>query len=577
MIKYSFYGFATAAMAFLTVACVHKEYDFLHRPVDTNVTILANSTIPIGNFKPLTLKDIYFREQYEDTITEDAAGNLSYVFKGAPVSHRVDLPVFVFENIVRTGSVQIPLPSFDFPVAPVPGIIFPSGGYPVPADRTVFPIKLESGGIASEITALKHAAVESEGSFKIAFDGLPVSRLFIAKGSRIKLPQFVELNGIPDGFVRNDRNELIFSRDCSVASGKGIHLKFAISGIDFTKMKDGQGLVRPGFFSLDDEVALDLKVFVKGDDIVSSVPGSPAIHLGLEMTDIRIVSVEARLEPKIEMEIPPVELGNLTTLFKGQNPVLDIRGLRLDMVANNPFPVGADLSASLISHTPDGNTASTETGPVTVRPEGFTRLSLSEEGAVFEDGFRGVAVPGLDELAYRVPQRISIRDFKVDTGKDFCRLVLGQTYNFGVTYSVNVPLSFGPALDVKFEYDFPFSFEEIGKMASSFVLKMKAVSSVPVNQSINAVGLDANGEIVNDVEIKCTSGIAAGTLSAPAESDVSLEISASDSFTSLAAIRLYLGMQGSDKEISIFNSNQSLTWKNVSVSYPDGINLEFVL
>ena len=96
---------AVSACVLLFSSCVNEEYD-LDKGIDTEMTILKNISMPVGDLEKIVLMDILEIEE-NSIIYADDNNDLVLSFKGDEMSTDIELPEVTIGNSIKTEPVII--------------------------------------------------------------------------------------------------------------------------------------------------------------------------------------------------------------------------------------------------------------------------------------------------------------------------------------------------------------------------------------------------------------------------------------------------------------------------------------
>lgn len=83
-----------------SVSCENPDYDLQNKEINTEIKVLENISMPVGDLNKITIKDILFNDTQElSRIKEDASGDLSLELVTGTVETSIDLPSFTVEGI----------------------------------------------------------------------------------------------------------------------------------------------------------------------------------------------------------------------------------------------------------------------------------------------------------------------------------------------------------------------------------------------------------------------------------------------------------------------------------------------
>ncbi len=556
-------------------SCVNPDYDLLTKELDRSVTVLSGVTVPIGSFKPLTLREMIGTEQVS-ALKEDADGNLSICIEGDPVISNYTTPQINLGNLIRSGTTQVQLPVITLPNVPAgtPEAIIPStpGGLQIEKARTTWQIAGEHTGIPKEIKAIYSAATTADLSLTVRYGNFPIRNLYVSAGSKINLPasMVIDLARIPAPFhLEAERNVLVADQDFAIPENGGKTICIHLIGADFTELKAGQGLVAPGHFKVDDELSLDFKVYAKTSDIHQVGSCTPTVDFTLSTTDVDLQSITCSFAHVPDVQVAPVAIEGLPDFLS--DATVDLENLRINLTASNPFALGCTFVTTvtpLLAGQPGEPVA---IGPLSIPASGTTNISLSEKGKGAEAPFMDAEVPGLDQLVYRIPDELQISKPEIIFDDEPCTVAINKDYRFSMDFEITAPLTFGKELDFQMDQDIAMDLNMTEQNIRKVILKLDAVNTLPFDFQIHPIALDAQNNIAQDIRIHTESVLKAGTLASPTTDPIRILLE-SDAPIVLSKLRLSLKASCSKEVHETLNMNQALHLTRLRITLPDGIS-----
>jgi hypothetical protein len=204
--------------------------------------------------------------------------------------------------------------------------------------------------------------------------------------------------------------------------------------------------------------------------------------------------------------------------------------------------------------------------------EAFYQITRKETDV--PQGAVNIVVPELGDLISILPETVTFDDIALtSTSTDYVSIVSGDKYSASISYEVYAPLAFDKDLNIEFSTDINeigLSFDEFS--VESFKLGLKIENSIPLDFSIDAVALDADGSVVNGMELKVSGPIKGGTQNSPAVSDIEISIKSTGDSFSLDGLRLTMNASApSDLTGVALNEKQGFKITDLVITCPEGI------
>ena len=108
-----FAGFMIIPVLAVTLSCENQDYDLQNKEINTEVKVLENISMPVGDLNKITIKDILFNGSQEvPSLKEDASGDLSLELATGSIETSIDLPSFAVEGIrMEDATINFLIPS----------------------------------------------------------------------------------------------------------------------------------------------------------------------------------------------------------------------------------------------------------------------------------------------------------------------------------------------------------------------------------------------------------------------------------------------------------------------------------
>ena len=589
----------------MVVSCVNPDYD-LSKGVDMDMTLLPNTTIPLGNIASVSVSDLFGGESSGLTVSED--GDLSITFGGGESRTSFEMPQINMggEDGFSSGNTTVHFKT-GIDVPEIPDLSSDKEiHFSEVADQenqshdglldTYMEIEIDKE-LPKEIRDIKvvnmsHAMLTYV--FMVSDGGL----LHLKEGFTMEFPHYMvlEMAEQTDRYSLKDGYIVVFNEDTFITHEKPLTLPFRFRSVYGHEYDDQGNLVRDLLSMepvLDDQGnkkathifhkdRLDIKgdVYLKYRDYADAqipVPSGLDILMFVEMTDLEMTSAELMLDVDFPVEPQQIELGgSLGGIFDNEDNVLDLYNPSIILSVDNNSPMALNINADITSHV--GSKEKTVhigdevSDPIYIHPDSNEEFCLSEHGNEKGNNAEEVVVTGLSDMIKDMPDYLEIHNVEIAKEASFVMVDAGSRFDMVIAYDFMTPLAFGEDLSIDFSYDM-----ELGSDASagmtSLILSMNMENTIPLELNITGTALDAEGNEIEDADVALEVEIAGGTVDSPAVTPVQVVIS--EASKPVSKLRLQIEATSSeDLEGEVLNVEQGLNLKDMVITLPDGISLD---
>lgn len=626
---------AVSMLVLFTCSCVNDEYDLDN--IDSTVDIQGTINLPLGSTEFIPIGD-FFGLDPEDgqtsVLSTDANGNYSISVDGDQIAGSVEIPAIVIstEDPVQDGGFRAFLDVRSELESMVPGI---SPDDPILSGMEIESVSTEPA--ATDIVINEDISDVTDIVKAIRYLSLdaPVELVFSLKngnGSSLKSGSVTIKGGFsivfPDFIVLEKRygdfeiygNRLVFPDDVTVGT-EPLSLGFAISAIDFNEA-EGQGLVGNTIRVSDEielssmDISLDPTEF---GDVFGDLPETVSIDIDINVTEMKVNGIEAVIEPETVIEDQTFEIGELPDFLSGDNVNLDLYNpvLNLDITARQDetpdenFPAFV-LNAGLESYK-NGN--SVPGFPVTLGEgldirKGTNHFVISripvdisgEDPSLYLEYWDNVVVDSLGYLIKAIPDYIQIKDIDITvrhTGNapdgyadsDYTAVVFPEdgsplVYDINMSYALNIPLAFGPDLDIACSTEFDgWNSTFSGDGDSDYTLDLTEaeirfdfVNTIPLTLDVTADAIGLDGNVLSDIGVELSGNIAAGNIGNGTSTPLSITIKATrqalDRFDGLRLNIKAASAENPELQGVALNEKQGIKLERISASIQGGVQFD---
>lgn len=609
MAKLSTFNRVSAAMllAGTTIfSCVNPEYD-LSKGVDMDMTLLPNTTIPLGNVASVSVTDLLGGESSGLTVNED--GDLSISFGGGESRTSFDMPDVNMggEDGFKSGSTTIRFKT-GIEIPEIPDIStdkeihFSEVAGQEDQDHdgqldTYMEIEIDKE-LPKEISDVKivnmdHAMLSY--IFEVSDGGL----LHLKEGFTMEFPHYMVLEKYDetDGrFTLKDGYIVVFNEDTFITYENPLTLPFRFKSVygheyddqgnpvkDLLSMEpvlDEEGNKKATHLFHTDRLDIAGDLYLKYKDYAAAdipIPSELNVHMAVEMSNLEMTTAEMKLDVDLPVESQEIEMGgSLGGIFEDEDNTLDLYNpsILLSFVNDSPLAlnVNADITARVGSREKTVHIGDKETDPIYISPDSEEEFCLSEHGNEKGNKAEEVIVPGLSKLIQDMPDIVEIHNVEIAQDDSYVKVNADSDFEMVFGYGFATPLAFGEDLSISFSYDMALGADTSTGM-TSLVLSMNMENTIPLDLSITGVALDSEGNEIEDADVALEAKIAGGTLDSPAVTPVQVVIT--ESSKPVSKLRLMIeATSSSDLEGEVLNMKQGLNIKDAVITLPDGISLD---
>lgn len=347
----------------------------------------------------------------------------------------------------------------------------------------------------------------------------------------VALPTFLKLQpcGETTGVVVSE-GLLRINTAYNPSSAEPLVIKLLCTGLDFMTEEFGFNGIVPkdstdgnSYISYSCDIAVEGDATINGTEFHSTVlENDIAFNVNFKIEEIAVKTFHGIYSAQIEKieEKLDLDLGEELEFLREDGNSVTLADPQLEFVLNNPVGIPVDIALHLFGNDENGalipeseisttlsilpaeyNETTDELTPVE------TKLFITTDTSrIKKSGFTNVEIPNLANLLKKIPYSVSLDVEPVVRTTDVTHHVdIEQPIKLDGAYSVVVPLKFN---DLHLCYndtitDLDSSLGETVKMFSnvSVGVKMDIINTIPLGLSLKAVPLDAEGKVIDDIEI----------------------------------------------------------------------------
>lgn len=567
MRRFSFISLSILTLA--VISCINQDYDINNINMD-ELGGLEGIALPVGSTEKFYLADYLTEDVTDGLLKSDAQGDYYFTISGQASTDGFVIPDFRLDDFGNSDTQYI---QSKIALA-IPNIANNSDFVTdvVNFEDIVFSISIMQSDLPKEVIDISYADVESEIVVDFGFDSshFPFQYIWIAKGARISLPEFIIPAQLPEGFTKIESNVIEISNDFPI-SANGSSIAFPIDALDFSALPEDQGIVYPGTISIDQEATISGGFYLRAADCLSGGTFSPKFEVNLTIGAMEVKSITAAVsidESTLSVS-QNLEVKDVPEFINNDDFYLDFNDLRLNLALDNDSPFSGSLKAEIATGSKSETFWTADIDGLSFSSYTESRFSLSENGTGAPEGYVDMAVPGLNSIMNRIPETISLRS-ALELSDEYLEIIPGSEYSFGLEYGFDVPMSFGENLSIVLSEDIVDMNVEIPSVSlSKAVVSLNFVNAIPLGLELQAVALDDMGQELPHINAEISQGVKAGTADSPVITPIEITLTCNGTLA-FDGIRLGISLT-SASEGAVLNSNQYIQITDISVHLPEGI------
>lgn len=595
-----------AAAAILTLSCVNEDYD-LSKGVDMDMTLLQNTTIPIGNVSTISIQTLLGDTGSGTSVFDvDKNGNMSLSFGGDELSSSFTMPEV---SIGGEGGMTGKDAEVIFHVkkqyagktghevyeilhsAGLPDEIHYSDGDSQKELEAFMPIELDKE-LPEQIISIRTINMDADMDFVFTVEDGVI--MYLKDGFKMEFPSYMVLERDCESadYEVIDNNVVIFKADTKLTSDSPLVLNLA-----FKKMDDIEPMIvekenaegnRVRYFVGNDDVVVTGDLYIKPSDYgYNVIPADPMLTMHIELDNLDMTSADVKIDMDMKIEDKRIEIGELPEMFSGDGTVLDLYNPIFRIRLDNNSPLAMDLNAGITSysgrHTTDIHigdyciNGDEETASIIIPAEGEEEYFFSRRGKHDSNKGEDIELEHLGDIITEEPDSIVIHDIFVEAEDTFIMVEPMQEYVVHMEYEFFCPLAFGKDLSMTFGYDVDLGLGGGALGLDSLILSMDMLNSIPLDFNIKGVAVDSLGNEIRGASVDMDLDLAAGTADSPVSSPVEVVVSANGADASISKLRLMLHALAPEDEDYIgesLNISQGIALDSLAIALPKGITLD---
>lgn len=607
--------------------CVNEQYD-LSKGIDMTIGADVNISVPVGSTEFIEIGDFLKIEESENNMIfmDETTGDYYLSFSGdEPFSTTIEVPEI---NLGKTESETVTVnldirenaDLKDFIGEPIDKALIDMIGrsefeFDIPP-TTQMPITIDEE-LPEQVKDIRKINLNTAINFNFSISEGATSLSDIV----IVFPEFmtVEPADSQTGVTVSEGHKVSVNLPFRIESGKQTAVSIIIKEIDFDKMPDGMGVVSVDgnnkviIGTESEPVTVDVSGKIKIDlDDFSQVPAKVGVIMDISLDQLVVKSAEVKIDASETVEDQNIEVGELPEFLTSNTVVLDVYNPVIRLDVNNGSPLAASLDADIDAFIGEESTLDSPihigangnpgTEPISISPNTDASIFVSRRGEHDnpQPGDIDIAVPAIADLIKTVPEKLTISNIVIDADSDsYLSVSPGESYECAVAYGVSAWMAFGPDLLIEYSTDIKELNEALnpggdGETSGegqeqggldyeidlrNVEIKFNLHNSIPLNVALKAEPIDVEGNVMEDVEVKLTGDVKAGSVESPALCPIAVNLKATlESIKTFDGIKLTIMGTSSEETVGVvLNSKQGIQLTDVSAKVSAGATINNLL
>ena len=544
-----------------------ETYD-LEKDIDMTITVGGNLTIPGSDTEKMLLKDLLDLEEDGVIVANTTTGDYHLIQDGEKNTTAVNVPgVTVEMSTGFTGTdIDVYVPSYG------------TGEHTEDISLNVG-IDIEQDKIAKEIKSLEDAETSCENTYIRLTKTGDFATAKLNDGFKIEFPDYITVE-TDEEYWTAENNVLTLNKidGLEVDGDKDIYfnitkINFVGTDANFTKETDPEEMT--GTITLGGEVTLsgDLTAVKTG-----TTGGNLNIAANIHSSEMSINKVKAKVDPKVDITINPIELNDLPDVLTDNDVLLDLTDPRIYITLSNPSPLSVNLSADLLAMKTDKEDKKVHISNINIPAEKENyKICINQIKDGEEGGINYVKVEKLSTIIEEIPEKIEMTNINTSVVQVPVEIELGKDFTIETDYNIDTPLMFGPRTYINYSETIDGWDADLEDMEFEGIeVSMTVVNEIPLGINLKAEAIDKDGNKLNNVEVDMDVNVQAGALGNAARQDVTFNITTTDgTINGLDGIKLNIeaNAKGQTGEAAL-NENQSIQIIGLKLKLQDGITMD---
>lgn len=556
-------------------ACVNEEYD-LSKDIDTDMTLLKNVSMPLGNVEKISLSDILsLDEDGTSVIDKDENGYYIFSFAGDEISSEICIPGF---DLSSSDGIQTEPVEVKFNTGPFAGLSNDKVSENIVYSeltgklvQTSMDIQMDSE-LPEQILDVRSVVIDANVNVTFSVNA---GTVYVKEGFEIKFPDFLSISNASssDGIIMKDASTMVVNKDYMVSSDNPLKVT-----LNLDKISVPEGSIVNGHLLLNKDVSLTGDFYLSPSDF-DVIPEDLNIVIKADILDLDVISSEVKLDFTESIEGSSMSIGDLPDFFTGEDICLDIHNPSLRFSIDNATPLSFDIMADIVASKGDESVTITlgEDPKITIPASSSKDYCISKRASITSDIITQIVIPEISDIISIVPEKVDFKNISLSSANDdYINIITGEKYEAAISYEFYAPLAFDSEMNLSFTSevkDLGMSLEGIG--VRKMEIRLCLENSIPLNMSVSAVALDTESNVLDDITLTVSDVISAGSHETPTTSDIVLTLECTSDSVSFDGLRFEFNAFAPSGELVgvALNENQGFEIKESAICLPEGITI----
>lgn len=577
------------AVSCVAVSCVDETYD-LTEDIDLTVNVGGDLTLPSSNTDVLTLSHIFDLEE-NSSIREAEEGEFGLKAGDYVLVQQGDR----VNSDFRIGNVQLSEPSKSTSVSEEMTFVYSGSGRLTSSVKPYYNVlEMKDGDVTREIVSVSRVFLQTDVKIIVGcesvtnFDG----KLYIEEGYTIRFDDSwrLEVSGAESSFIElADHNVLRFKQRMALTAADPLTFTVRVVEVDLSGNPEEQGIYAPGHIRMKSEIESSGSVSIdnRGGSAVGSVEKLSVVTT-TDLVSGVVTEITGIVNPEINIDETSFAISDIPEFLSDDENSLDVANPRFYLSMTNNSPVAVELNGRLSSYVgEDDATTIAEVGigadygtEAMIAEPGVTTSFLVSQLPVSVAGVKNITVPGLSSIMSTIPDLIKFDRIDCRAVQQPVTIELDPVYDFVTDHEVVMPLAFGPEMRLHYTHeDNGWDSEDMRKYNfNKAQLSIIAENTMPLDMAPQIVGINIDGEELDDVTATVEGVVAAGSPEAPASSTLNVVLeSKAANLAKLDGIKLIFDATSPSNSSLVgvnLNSGQTLRFAEVKIKIIGGVTLD---
>lgn len=567
--KYGAFGLS----ALLLSSCVNDKYD-LSKEIDTSLSLFEDGiSMPVGSTDTIFMKQIIEIEENGEIKIDRSTGDY-YLYKSEKTD--TDMNFNIEDSNVDADGIDPftlvtegtnPYPGQDIPELPSP-MTFMS------RSKEGSQLTLKSNDISDQVLNIRK--ITCQPSYltisMMMHDADDISDIFyFGDDFRVELPNNLICDD-PNVFTENGQQYLSLAGEI-IHTGTPYLYDLKITGYHFGE--NGYD-VTGGTISQTDDIKAEGSIYITS--LKGTAPADIEIPIEISTNDFytNIITAEVKADPNIDPinDEFDINMDDIPEALRDEDVILDLShaAIKTRFIGDSPMDIFVSgnfeslKNNSAISNVPFG-TAPGEEIMIVNNADNYIYFTDDESEQI--DGYRSVYIEDMSSLFYKLPDMIKFNVEAAGDTKNYYEVPLNETFDIQIEYEINIPFSFGDEMYIVYNDTIDID-EDLDDVETSRVMIDGIMNNaVPMNITLKAKPVDADGNLINGLSIDLTPETL--DLGDNALAIIVSEENGGNVLESLKGIVLEMTVTNEQGENIHLNSGQYVILKDMKLHLPEGI------